>query len=344
TARRYGFQGLLNLHSLALRFQGFAAYDKIVKNIYMHEWDHELVFQAIMSEYVPSNASGYLIAKTFRIPRSRADAFKVTQGVCSTTGKKINFQTVMTWSVMTNNMVLPIGYRLLDPKLSAPDLFDQSEVCNLKSRIDERRITVYTDSDLGINKSFLDYLESKNVGLSYIVELTGDFKVVLSGPITAGVNNLKPKPTAVSELAKVLLLDDAKFIDTSRKSFQEKAWQVGDDRQSSYFALKKVRILTERYQHNKVTLSNEKYLLIEWPLKEDTPTGYWLTNITINSRGTSSTTLGSLVDRIKKCTKNENVFDRLKTDYFLYGYHAKEYSTFYHHAALCIIAYVLAIN
>ncbi len=25
TARRYGFQGLLNLHSLALRFQGFAA-------------------------------------------------------------------------------------------------------------------------------------------------------------------------------------------------------------------------------------------------------------------------------------------------------------------------------
>jgi hypothetical protein len=25
TARRYGFQGLLNLHSLPLRFQGFAA-------------------------------------------------------------------------------------------------------------------------------------------------------------------------------------------------------------------------------------------------------------------------------------------------------------------------------
>ncbi|MGY6276547.1 hypothetical protein ACW73I_13435, partial [Methylomonas sp. MgM2] len=27
TARRYGFQGLLNLHSLALRFQGFAAFE-----------------------------------------------------------------------------------------------------------------------------------------------------------------------------------------------------------------------------------------------------------------------------------------------------------------------------
>ncbi|QPK61786.1 type II toxin-antitoxin system RelE/ParE family toxin [Methylomonas sp. LL1] len=44
TARRYGFQGLLNLHSLALRFQGFAA---IAEGYYYFRQGSHLIFYVL---------------------------------------------------------------------------------------------------------------------------------------------------------------------------------------------------------------------------------------------------------------------------------------------------------
>lgn len=319
-------------------FDSKITYDQIIKKIYLQDWNYNDVFKAIMSECVPPNTSGYLIAKTFKIPRRRDNAYAVTKNKSSTTGRTVNCQTVITWSYITGNKTFPIGYVIAENSsgnyaLSKADLFLNCGMEKTIDVIDKRSVTLYMDSDFDVDVTFIDKLAKKEkVELDYVLEIAEYFKLALSEDLKDSLRD-ESKQRAVLEIATELLVNDAQFKNPKNKKFEKVSWS--QDSQSSYFCMQKVRVWTE----NKI-FSEDRFLLIEWPLTEIAPTGYWLSNMVYNSSH-NQTTIKSMVALVKELSGKYNVFEELRSDYFLCGYHTRKKELFERHAALCFIAYIL---
>jgi SRSO17 transposase len=118
------------------------------------------------------------------------------------------------------------------------------------------------------------------------------------------------------------------------KAFRRCTWRQGTRRQlASRFALRRVKVPCEPGLK-----PAEEWLLIEWPMGEDEPTGYFLT--TLPHRMSKK----QIVRLIKERYRTEQAYEELKGELGLDHFEGRSFPGWHHHvsAVLCAYAFLVA--
>jgi len=118
------------------------------------------------------------------------------------------------------------------------------------------------------------------------------------------------------------------------KAFRRCTWREGTRRKlASRFALRRVKVPCEPELK-----PVEEWLLIEWPIGEDEPTGYFLT--TLPRRMSKK----QIVRLLKERYRTEQVYEELKGELGLDHFEGRSFPGWHHHvsAVLCAYAFLVA--
>lgn len=332
----------------------------------MHESLHHFVAQAPWSDadmlrqvrtYVlpamqkRGPLSAWIVDETSFVKKGNHSA-GVARQYCGRLGKKENCQVAVSLSVATATGSLPIAWRLYLPEEWAGDLVRRKEVgippevqFQTKPEIALAQIrqareaqvvpgVVLADEVYGSNREFREGVAELKLSYSLAVRSNTTVWALERQPLPPKPwrgKGLKPtrmrrdqthQPFTVERLARGL----------PAKAWREVSWREGSkQRLHSRFAALRVR--PAYGDDRKSGLQPEQWLLIEWPTGATEPSGYWLSNLPVQ------TSLKRLVGISKHRWVIERDYEELKSELGLAHYEGRNWRGFHHHATLCIAAY-----
>ena len=276
----------------------------------------------------------------------------VARQYCGRVGKKENCQVAVSLSVATATGSLPIAWRLYlteewaaDPVRREETQIPEGVEFQTKPQIALAQIrqaikdkvppgVVLADEVYGSNREFR----------TGVAELKLNYSVAVRSNTTVWAQQhqpLPPKPWSGKGVrAKRMRRDQTHQPITVKQlaqelpeqSWSEVAWREGSkETLRSRFAALRVR---PAYGDDRTgSLQPEQWLLIEWPLGTEEPSGYWL------GRLPSNLGLKRLVGISKHRWVIERDYEELKGELGLAHYEGRNWRGYHHHATLCIAAY-----
>jgi SRSO17 transposase len=122
-------------------------------------------------------------------------------------------------------------------------------------------------------------------------------------------------------------------LDLGSKAFRRCVWRQGTSRKlSSRFALRRVKVPCEPGFD-----PTAEWLLIEWPMGEDNPTGYILTTL---PRKMSKK---EIVRLVKERYRTEQVYEELKGELGLDHFEGRSFPGWHHHVSVVLCAYAFLV-
>jgi SRSO17 transposase len=276
----------------------------------------------------------------------------VVRQYCGQVGKQENCRVAVSLSVATEQVSLPIAWRLYLPEIWAKDYKRRKatgipkEVAfttkpdialqQIRRAVEEEvsKAPVLADAAYGNDSQFRKGL--CELGLEYVVGIQKSTTVWRAGtaplpakrwkgmgrPPTLLRRDKQHQPVAVKQLAESL----------PPRAWKSVCWREGTKQKlRSRFAALRVRVAHRDYWRSE--LPAEEWLLIEWPSDESEPTKYWLATLS------ADTTLADLVKSAKHRWIIERDYEELKQELGLGHYEGRGWRGFHHHATLCIAAY-----
>jgi SRSO17 transposase len=276
----------------------------------------------------------------------------VVRQYCGQVGKQENCRVAVSLSVATEQVSLPIAWRLYLPEIWAKDYKRRKatgipkEVAfttkpaialqQIRRAVEEEvpKAPVLADAAYGNDSQFREGL--CELGLEYVVGIQKSTTVWRAGtaplpakrwkgmgrPPTLLRRDKQHQPVAVKQLAESL----------PPRAWKSVCWRDGTKQKlRSRFAALRVRVAHRDYWRSE--LPAEEWLLIEWPSEESEPTKYWLATLS------ADTTLADLVKSAKHRWIVERDYEELKQELGLGHYEGRGWRGFHHHGTLCIAAY-----
>jgi len=276
----------------------------------------------------------------------------VARQYCGRLGKKENCQVAVSLSAATESSSLPIAWRLYLPESWADDeprrraagvpaeiqfqTKPQIALGQIQQALREKVAPgiVLADSVYGADQEFRAGLAELKLQYSLGVKSTTTVWALQrqslppkpwrgKGRVATRLRrDQSHQPYRAEELARAL----------PQTAWRELSWREGSrGKLESRFAAVWVR---PAYGDDRKTgLHPEQWLLIEWPVGESEPTGYWLTNLS------AKTSIQRLVRITKQRWMVERDYEELKQEVGLGHYEGRGWRGFHHHATLCIAAY-----
>jgi len=293
-------------------------------------------------------------------PKKGTHSVGVARQYCGQLGKQDNCQVAVSVSVANAHASLPVAYRLYVPNEWANDAARRSTAgipddvtFETKPRIaldqiqrllaeDVPRGIVLADAAYGNDTKFREGLTALKMIYAVGVQSTTTVWPHGNGPIEPPPKSaVKPaggrprtllrrdaghQPVPVEQLAR----------DVGRDGFKRVRWREGSDKtlESRFFA---TRIRVAHRDHWRSKPHAEEWLLIEWPVKAEQATKYWLSTLP------EDTSLRRLVHVAKMRWRIERDYEELKSEIGLGHYEGRGWRGFHHHATLCIAAYAFLV-
>jgi len=251
-------------------------------------------------------------------------------------GKTANCQVAVSLSVTTRTQHLPIDFALYLPEVWTEDAERRQKVripldTVFKTKHDIALDMIEQAARDGIPGTILlaDSAYGHSRPFREAVKLLGfDYGVAIYASDTMWTldrhGHRRGDPRTAKEIAHAL----------GPKAFRRCTWRQGTSRQlASRFALRRVKVPCEPGLE-----PDEEWLLIEWPLSEDEPTGYFLTTL---PRKMSKK---QIIRLIKERYRTEQVYEELKGDLGLDHFEGRSFPGWHHHvsAVLCAYAFLVA--
>jgi SRSO17 transposase len=283
-------------------------------------------------------------------PKKGRHSVGVARQYCGQLGKQDNCQAcpcagagaVVSLSVSNHHGSLPVAQRLYLPEPWVNDVERRTKagippdtVFKTKPEIALDLIraaqaagispgTVLVDAGYGNDSKFRDGVTA--LGLSYVAGIQTNlllWKVDAAVP-PRGRRGGKPSHTALREQQV-----SAKELAFSQPADAWRAvtWRVMDDPITSRFTRLRVRPAV------RAEMTDEEWLLIEWPEDEPEPTKYWLSTMP------ADTGIETMVDRAKLRWRIERDYQDLKQELGLGHYEGRGWRGLHHHITLCVAAY-----
>jgi SRSO17 transposase len=285
-------------------------------------------------------------------PKKGTHSVGVARQYCGQVGKQENCRVAVSLSVATEQVSLPIAWRLYLPEIWVKDRKRRKEagipeeirfatkptiaLQQIRQAI-EGEVTaapVLADAAYGNDSQFREGLTK--LRLAYVVGVQGSTTVWRLGEAPLPAKRWKglgrpPKllrrdkqhqPLSVKQLAESL----------AASAWENASWREGTkQRLRSRFAARRVRVAHRDYWRSE--LRPEEWLLIEWPRGESEPTKYWLCTLP------ADTSLMDLVKLAKHRWIVERDYEELKQELGLGHYEGRGWRGFHHHGTMCIAAY-----
>jgi SRSO17 transposase len=251
-------------------------------------------------------------------------------------GKTANCQVAVSLSVTTRTQHLPIDFALF-----LPESWTEDAERRQKARIPEGTVfKTKHDIALGmIEQAALDKIPGTIVladsfyghsrPFREAVSLLGfDYGMAIYASDKMWALDRRGHRQGDPRTAKEIALE------LGPKAFRRCPWREGTSRQlASRFAFCRVKVPCEPGLE-----SAEEWLLIEWPMGEDEPTGYFLT--TLPRRMSKK----QIIRLIKERYRTEQAYEELKGDLGLDHFEGRSFPGWHHHvsAVLCAYAFLVA--
>ena len=184
--------------------------------------------------------------------------------------------------------------------------------------------TVLADAGYGNDSKFRDGVTA--LGLTYVVGIQTNLLLWKADAVLPprGRRGGKPSHAALREQrvsARELALSQL------ADAWQAVTWRVMDDPITSRFMRPRVRPAV------RAGITEEEWLLIEWPEDEPEPTKHWLSTMP------ADTDIEPMADRAKLRWRIERDYQDLKQELGLGHYEGRGWRGLHHHITLCIAAY-----
>jgi SRSO17 transposase len=277
----------------------------------------------------------------------------VTRQYCGEVGKQENCRVAVSLSVCTEQVSLPIAWRLylpedwaMDPKRRKTVGVPEEIRFQTKPAIALEQIraackrgipagVVLADAAYGTDTKFRE--ELTELELLYVVGIVSSLTVWKPGqqPLPAPPWKGRGRPTKYLRRhrrhAPVTVKNLALAL--APQAWKTLRWRQGTRRRplQSRFAAVRVRPAHRDFERTEPYL--EQWLLIEWPPEEAEPSKYWLSTLP------PKTKLRDLVRMAKQRWIVERDYEELKQELGLGDYEGRGWRGFHHHATLCIAAY-----
>jgi SRSO17 transposase len=276
----------------------------------------------------------------------------VVRQYCGQVGKQENCRVAVSLSLATEQVSLPIAWRLYLPEIWAKDRKRRKAtgipqeitfatkpaiaLQQIRKAMEEEVPTapVLADAAYGNDSQFREGLT--DLGLEYVVGVQKSMTVWRAGkaplpakrwkgigrPPTLLRRDKQHRPSSLKQLAESL----------SPSAWKSVSWRAGSKQKlRSRFAALRVRVAHRDYWQSE--LPAEEWLLMEWPTAESEPTKYWLATLPADRK------LAALVKLAKHRWIIERDYEELKQELGLGHYEGRGWRGFHHHATLCIAAY-----
>lgn len=325
------------------------------------DWSDAAVMSRIRAYAIPRIAaqgaiSAWIIDDT-GFPKKGKHSVGVARQYCGQLGKQDNCQVAVSLSIANDHASLPVAYRMYLPESWASDVARREKVgvpkdveFKTKPEIALEQIkwaceaglprgTVLIDAGYGVDTSFRAEIDA--LKLKYVAGIKTTTTVWAPGtsalpPRTYSGRGRRPvrpvldgenKPVSVERLA----------LSLPNSSWRIICWRDGTNaRLSSRFARVRVRAAHDRDAPTESI--PEEWLLIEWPLDENEPKKFWLSNMD------KTVTFAHLVHTGKMRWRIERDYLELKQEIGLGHFEGRSWRGFHHHATLCIAAYAFLLS
>jgi SRSO17 transposase len=301
-------------------------------------WDDDAVLATVRAQVLPvmeeRGAIGSWIVDDTSVPKKGKDSVGVARQSCGQLGKVDNCQALVTLSLANATAALPLAARLYLPDEWARDEERRAQVgvpldvgFQTKPAIALAQIraahaagvpsgVVLADEAYGANAAFRQGVTA--LGLPYALGVPSTLRV-LPPSDRRRARRWRGHSEALSVREAATLLP--------RSAWRWVTWRDGTGPElTGRFALLRVRVGPDGAE-------GEQTLLIEWPVGERAPVGYWL--VTLPSR----TALTPVVATAKDRWWVERGYRELKREVGLRDFQGRGWRGFHHHVTLCIAAY-----
>jgi SRSO17 transposase len=276
----------------------------------------------------------------------------VARQYCGQVGKQENCQVAVSLSVTTDQVSLPIAWRLYLPESWARDRVRRKAtgvpeeirfqtkpaiaLAQIRQAVEQEvpSAPVLADSAYGNDTEFREGITE--LELPYVVGVHENMTVWRPGEVPRPKLRRKGRGRPPTRLHR-----DAEHQPVSVKelalSLPQQAWKTVTWREGTRHKLKSrfaaVRVRPAHRDHKRSEPYPEEWLLMEWPSGETEPTKYWLSTLPVQTR------LTALVRLAKHRWIIERDYQELKQELGLGHYEGRGWRGFHHHATLCIAAY-----
>jgi SRSO17 transposase len=324
------------------------------------QWSDAALLAAVGEWVVPkintAEGAAWIIDDT-GIPKKGKHSVGVARQYCGVLGKQDNCQVAVSLSLATEQVSIPLAYRLYLPQEWAEDKARRRKAAipegirfatKAQIALDQLEALlaggapkhcVLADAAYGVDTGFRQRLS--DLGLKYMVGITS--AVVVWPP---GIEPLPPKryagkgrppvmprrtrtrqPVSVKELA----------MDLPRSAYHTISWREGSNAPlSGRFAA--VRVRHAGGNSGRARLRPQEWLLIEWPPGDAEPLKYYLSTMP------EETPLKELVAKAHMRWRIERDYQDLKQELGLDQYEGRGWRGFHHHATLSIAAYGFLVS
>lgn len=301
-------------------------------------WNDDAVLATVRAQVVPvmeeRGAIRSWIVDDTSMPKKGQDSVGVARQYCGALGKVDNCQSLVTLSIANATAALPIAARLYLPDAWAQDderrahvgvpldVTFQTKPAIALDQIRAARAAgvppgiVLADEAYGANGPFRRGVGA--LGLAYALGVPSSLRVL---PPSDGRRARRWRhhtdPLSVREAANLV----------PRSAWRWITWRDGTGPElTGRFASLRVRVGADGAE-------GEQTLLIEWPVGERAPVGYWL--VTLPAKTALATVVGTAKDRWWV----ERGYRELKREVGLRDFQGRGWRGFHHHVTLCIAAY-----
>ena len=319
-------------------------------------WSDDAMLQQVRNYVLPAMqkqgpVAAWIVDETSFVKKGVHSA-GVARQYCGRLGKKENCQVAVSVSVATTAASLPIAWRLYLPEDWAGDpvrrkqagIPDQVQfqtkpeiaLVQIRQAVESQVPSgvVLADEVYGSNREFRDGLAELKLSYSLAVRSNTTVWALERQP-------LPPKPWKGKGPKATRMRRDKTHqpftVEQLARALPEKAWREVSWREGSKATLHSrfaaLRVRPAYGDDRKGGLKLEEWLLIEWPTGTAEPSGYWLSNVPVQ------TSLKRLVGISKHRWVIERDYEELKSELGLAHYEGRNWRGFHHHATLCIAAY-----
>jgi SRSO17 transposase len=303
-------------------------------------WSDAAVLEAVRAQVLPAMLErgpvrSWIVDDT-GLPKKGTGSVGVARQYCGQLGKVDNCQVLVTLSIATDTAALPIAARLYLPEDWAHDDERRGQVgvpldvpFQTKPALALEQIraahaagvpsgVVLADEAYGGNGPFRRGVAA--LGLSYALAVPSSLRLAPPGDRRrARLWRGRTDPRSVREAAGL----------PPRSAWRWITWRDGTGPElTGRFAMMRVRPVAATGAPEE-----EQTLLIEWPVGERDPVGYWLVTLP------SGTPLASVVATAKGRWWVERGYRELKREVGLRDFQGRGWRGFHHHVTLCIAAY-----
>jgi SRSO17 transposase len=319
-------------------------------------WSDEALLERVRHFVLPMmKRNGPIVAwivDDTSFPKKGSHSVGVVRQYCGQVGKQENCRIAVSLSLATEQVSLPIAWRLYLPEIWVQDPKRRKgtgipreipfatkpaiALQQIRKAVEEEVATapVLTDAAYGNDSQFREGL--KELGLEYVVGVQKSTTVWTAGkaPLPAKRWKGRGRPPRLLRRNKQHQPISLKPLAESLPpiAWKQVSWREGSKQKlRSRFTALRVRVAHRDYWRSE--LPAEEWLLIEWPTEQSEPTKYWLATLS------ADTELAVLVKLAKHRWIIERDYQELKQELGLGHYEGRGWRGFHHHATLCIAAY-----